>query len=367
MSKNVNITIDADGSQAQKEINKVAGSLDTLDKSAKKASGSVDGFNDASATAVGVAGFLGTALGTVLGGAINGFINQMDAAISRLDTLNNFPRVMQNMKVSSEDANTSIAILSEKLKGLPTSLDDAALSVQRFTAANGNIKASTAMFLALNNAILAGGASASLQKTALEQMSQAYTKGKADSMEWRAMLQAMPAQLNQVAQAMGYTSSALGGDLHTAMQEGKVSMNDFMATIVRLNREGVNGFASFSEQAAASTNGVGTSLVNLKLAFQRGMADIMNAIGQSNIAGFFNGIANAVGTVSNYVVAFVRLLAQAINAIRSLLGITGSVGKSTSKAMADAGTNASSLSKSVGGVSDRPTRATTSLWWRWWC
>lgn len=333
MSKQVNITIKADGSQAEKAIGGVSKSLDGLQTASNKS------------VVAGVA--LGSVIGGVLSKAFSALSSQIDSAVQRLDTLNNFPRVMQNLKISSEDADKSITILSEKLKGLPTSLDDAAQSVQRFSAANGNIKASTAMFLALNNAILAGGASTQLQKTALEQMSQAYTKGKADAMEWRAMLQAMPAQMNQIAQAMGYTSAALGGDLQTALNNGEVSMNEFMATIVKLNNQGVNGFASFSEQAQASTQGVGTAITNLKLSIQRALADIMNAIGQSNIAGFFNGIASAIGTVTNYVVAFVKVIATAINALRSLFGMGKSAGKSTSTAVADASASAGSLASSA--------------------
>ncbi len=339
MSKNVNIKISADGSQAEKAIGGVSNSLDGLSKASTKSI---------------VAGSaLGTMIGSVLTKAFSLLSSQIGNAVSRLDTLNNFPRVMSNLKISSEDAGKSISILSERLKGLPTSLDEAARSVQRFTATNGNIKASTAMFLALNNAILAGGASAEIQSNALEQISQAYSKGKADAMEWRALLMAMPAQMNQIAQAMGYTSSALGGDLQTALTNGEISMNDFMATIVRLNNEGVNGFASFSEQARSATNGVGTAITNLKLSIQRGLADIMNAIGQTNIAGFFNGIASAISTVTSYVVAFVKVVMMAINAIRALFGK-----KSNAKATSD---NVQSASVSAGSLANNANDATGAL------
>ena len=90
------------------------------------------------------------------------------------------------------------------------------MAVQRFTSANGDIEKSTDLFLAVNNAILAGGASSEIQASALEQLSQAYAKGKPDMMEWRTLMTAMPAQLKQVANAMGYLSSA---DLGEAVRE----------------------------------------------------------------------------------------------------------------------------------------------------
>ena len=104
--------------------------------------------------------------------------NSTDSAIKRLDTMNNFPKVMSNLGISTKASQQAIDTLNTKLKGLPTSIDSAALSVQRLTAKNGNIKQSTNLFLAMNNAILAGGASTEQQATAMEQLTQAYSKGK---------------------------------------------------------------------------------------------------------------------------------------------------------------------------------------------
>ncbi len=260
--------------------------------------------------------------------------SQMDDAVARLDALNNFPKVMSNLGISNEDAQASMTRLSDALVGLPTTLDSATMSVQRFTSANGNVKASTEMFLALNNAILSGGASTEIQKSALEQLSQSYAKGKPDMMEWRTAMTAMPAQLKQVAIAMGYASAS---DLGEALRSGAVSMDEFMVKITELNKNGVNGFQSFEEQARNSTGGVNTSITNLKTAFTRGLADIMNAIGQSNIAGFFNGIAKAINTVIPYITGFVKACVWAVSSISSLFG------KSTKK-------NVDSTSKSLGDL-----------------
>ena len=100
--------------------------------------------------------------------------NSLDGAIKRIDTMNNFPRVMQNLGISVEDATKSVNELSDGLTGLPTTLNDGVSAVQRFTSQNGDVKKSTKIFLALNNAILAGGASTEIQASALEQLSQAY-------------------------------------------------------------------------------------------------------------------------------------------------------------------------------------------------
>lgn len=276
-----------------------------------------------------------TIIGLGIGLLVKTIANEMDDAITRTDALNNYAKVMGNLGISTEDARKSVETLNSRLEGLPTSLDTATLSVQRFTSANGNIKASTEMFLALNNAIMAGGAPMQLQKTALEQMSQAYAKGKPDMMEWRTIMTAMPAQLKQVALSMGFVSSS---DLGEALRSGAVSMNDFMVQITKLNKQGLNGFASFEEQAKNSINGISTAMTNLKMTITRGLSQIMDAIGQSNIAGFFNSISNAIKKVMPYIVAFIKLIMTLFGAIAKLFG-------------KKINSNASDFSKSINGAS----------------
>lgn len=219
---------------------------------------------------LGITKLISTAMGEIK--------NSTDDAIKRLDTLNNFPKVMSNLGIASEEADKSIKKMSDKLSGLPTTLDQGASAVQRFTSANGDVEKSTDLFLALNNAILAGGASTEIQATALEQMSQAYAKGKPDMMEWRSLMTAMPAQLKQVADAMGYASA---DELGESLRNGSVSMDEFMDTITRLNTEGVNGFQSFEEQARNSTGGIGTAITVAKTQIVKGVTDIIDSLNKS--------------------------------------------------------------------------------------
>jgi tape measure domain-containing protein len=221
--------------------------------------------------------------------------DSMDSAIRRVDIMNNFPRVMENLGISAEDSAEVIKDLSKRLQGLPTTMDSAAQAVQRFTSKNGNVKQSEKQFLAVNNAILAGGASSEIQASAMEQLSQAYAKGKPDMMEWRSLMTAMPAQLKQVATAMGYVDAdALG----QALRNGSVSMDDFMNTMVKMNTEGTNGFKSFEEQARNATGGIGTSITNMKTAFVRGVANMITKIDEAlQPFGGLKGVIQEVGKV----------------------------------------------------------------------
>lgn len=216
--------------------------------------------------------------------------NSVSGAIKRVDILNNFPKIMSNVGISADDSKKIINELSTSLQGLPTPLDMAALSVQRLTTATGDVGRAKDVFLALNNAILAGGAPMELQASAMEQFSQSFAKGKPDMIEWRSLMSAMPAQLKQIATAMGFVSADALGE---ALRKGEVSMTDFSNTLVKLNKEGVGNFQSFEKQAKNSTNGIQTGIANMQTAITRGVANILNTIGQENISKAIGAIGKA--------------------------------------------------------------------------
>ena len=264
----------------------------------------------------------GLGITKMISSAISTINSSIDSAVSRFDTLNNFPKVMSNLGISAEESSKSISLMSDKLAGLPTTLDQGAQAVQRFTSANGDVEKSTDIFLALNNAILAGGASTEIQATALEQMSQAYAKGKPDMMEWRSMMTAMPAQLKQVATAMGYISTdELGEDL----RKGVVSMDEFMDTIVVLNKKGTGEFKSFEEQARNSTNGLGTAITVAKTQVVKGVTDIIDALNVELTELGIGSISEIISNVGVNVKLALDTIAQLITGQLSALDFGKSV------------------------------------------
>ena len=235
--------------------------------------------------------------------AFDAVASSADRAISRVDTMQNFPKVMNNLGISSDEASVAIGKISDGLDGLPTALDEGVAAVQRFTSFNGDVQKSTDMFLAVNDAILAGGASSQLQASALEQLSQAYTKGKMDTMEWRTLQQAMPAQLKQVADAMGMTTEQLGDGLRQAEKADNfirnVSMDEFIGEIMKLDKDGGEGLASFKQQAQDATTGIGTAMANLNTRVAKGVATLIDAVGQENISGAINTLSSGIGSIAN--------------------------------------------------------------------
>ena len=108
-------------------------------------------------------------------------------------------------------------------------------------------------------------------------------------------MQAMPAQLKQVATAMGYVDAdSLGEDL----RKGNVSMEAFMDTMVKLNDTGIEGFENFETQARNSTGGIRTSITNMKTAFVRGIGNIIQSVNTALAPmGGLSGVLSQVGTI----------------------------------------------------------------------
>lgn len=241
----------------------------------------------------------------------------MGTAVKRFDTMKNFPNVMKNLGIGTADSQQAIKKLEKELQGLPTSLDQGALAVQRFTSKNGDVKKSTDMFLGLNNALLAGGASSEVQASAMEQISQAYAKGKPDMIEWRSLLTAMPAQAKQLGMAFGMSSDELG----EALRKGDISMDEFMAKVMELNENGVAGFESFAVQAKNSTGGIQTSITNLKSRVAAGIAEMISGVEKGLVKANLPSIAeiidklgtaikNVLKAAAPYIVAFIGKLGE---------------------------------------------------------
>lgn len=265
----------------------------------------------------------GKSIGAVMFGAFAGIAqslttkafgaisSSLSGAISRVDIMNNYPKIMQNLGYSSQDASKSIATMSDKLQGLPTSLDAMAGVVQQLAPLTGGLGEATDLSLALNNALLAGGKSADIQANALEQYSQMLGNGVPDIAAWRSMVAAMPGQMNQLAQSM-LGANKKQGDLYEAMKTGKVSFADFNRAILKLNEDGFGKYASFAQQAKDSTDGIATSQANLSTAITRNLASVIQKL-KPQISGLLSGLTAAVNAAGPVVLSAIDGIGEAFS------------------------------------------------------
>lgn len=212
--------------------------------------------------------------GTVAAGAA--IIKNIGGAINRIDTLVAFPRVLEAMGASSEQAAKATDTLSKRLQGLPTSLQEGAASVQSLVSAGLGVEQATDVFLAFNNATLAASVDAGTAQGAFMQLTQAISKGKIDGQEWNSIVSAMPTAFQALSKETGKSREELRELYRTNPEQ-------LLADLTRLDKEGGGGLASLEEQARAATGGIGTAFDNLNNAITRGMESIAKEIGGGDL------------------------------------------------------------------------------------
>ena len=259
--------------------------------------------------------------------AFDAISSSLGSAISRVDTMNNFPKVMSNLGYSAGEAEASIKKMGASIDGLPTSLPALTGMVQQLAPLCSSLDEATDIGIAFNDMCLASGASTADVSRAMQQYSQILSKGKPDLQDWKTLQEVMPGQLNQVAQALlGPTANSK--DLYSALKDGTVSMTDFNSAIMDLDKNGVDGFASFAQQAKDATQGIGTALDNVPNRIAKALQTVIDAIGATNISGAinaftgsFSGIGNAIATVIN---GAKTVIGAAVTGIASVLTRIGS-------------------------------------------
>lgn len=248
--------------------------------------------------------------------AMSAISNSLGAAVSRVDTLARFPTVMQNLGYSADEARQQVDRMAKSVVGLPTSLDQITGLATRLAPVSGGLTRATDVALAFNNAVLAGGGPINRQSDAIEQFSQMLSKGVPDMMAWRTLQEAMPATLSQTAKALGITSGNTL-ELYDKLQNGTITFQQFTDAIVGLNKEGLPGFKSFADQAKDSTSGIATGMQNAQTAITRGVAKIIDAVGQENLSKAIGDIGkafeNALGIIA-------KAIPPALSAISSVVG-----------------------------------------------
>lgn len=243
----------------------------------------------------------------------NTISSNLDRAIKRVDTINNFPKVMTALGYSSEEASSSINEISKAIDGLPTALDTAVGDIQKLAATMGNLNEGTVnatkVGIALNNMFLAGGKGTEYASRAMEQYNQMLGAGKVDMQSWRSMLDAAPGQLTQLAKTLlGTKANAM--DLYKALQDGTVTFDQLNQTIIKLNQSGGDGFSSFEEQARAATGGIGTALENLQTRVAKAIAKVIDHLDAEKIANIINEISSGFSGVADVVINIIDFLIQ---------------------------------------------------------
>lgn len=258
-----------------------------------------------------------------VGSAMNLVSQSMDKAIDRFDTLQRFPKVMKAFGHSSKDIAASTKLLSEGIEGLPTTLDTVVATTQKLTSMTGNLKQSTKLTIALNNAFLASGASTEEASRGLTQYTQMLSSGKVDLQSWKTLQETMSYALQKTAESFGYAGASAQNDLYAALRDGKITFSDFSKRLIELNK-GVNGFA---EMAKKNSEGIRTSFTNIVSAIAKGIANVITefdkmskAVTGKSIAEHLNSIKDVINNTFNVIINVIRGATPVVKSLVSVLG-----------------------------------------------
>lgn len=270
---------------------KATADTSSFEKGMKKAEGSLSSF-EAKCSSVSVAA--GTIMGNLATKGIGAILSSVDSAVSRVDALNQYPKVMKNLGYEADVAEGSISRMSDGIEGLPTTLDDIVGYTQALTLSLGDLDKSTDVAIGLNDGFINFGASADQVQSSIVQLNQMITTGKYDMQSWNAINQSAPGYLDAIARSM-MGDAAKAGDLREALNSGRITTEDFLNQIVLLDKEGSGNIKAFSETARDAVGGIETSADNAKTAIVKNVANIIDAVNKDGtIVEFFDGAKSAI-------------------------------------------------------------------------
>lgn len=257
-----------------------------------------------------------TALGAMAFKGVSAVVNTLSSnvgsAVSRFDTLNQYPRVLEQMGFSADEAKDSIKELGDGIQYVPTSLDEIASSANSLALTTDNLKKSTKLAVAMNNAFYASGSASDEASRGMTQFTQMLSRGKVGQEEWNTLNETMKYGLTQTAKKLGIASGSTT-ELYDALQDGTITMDQFTDAIIECSEE-TGGFA---EVAKTSTAGISTSMSNLKITIVKGMAGALSAI-DTFLA------ANQIPTISQMIDSAKDKIGPAFDTINSKIETFGS-------------------------------------------
>lgn len=255
---------------------------------------------------------VGLGLVKLASSAINVLKNALDGAITRFDTMNQFPRVMEAVGFGADESSKAIERLTAGIQGLPTRLDEVVSTAQRLGMMTKDLRLATDLTLSLNNAFLASGAGAEGASRGLEQYLQMLSTGKVDMQSWKTLQETMGVALNQIAESFGMSVT----ELYSALQNGSITFDEFNRRIIELN-EGVGGFAEValtgSEGIKTSFTNIGTAVVNGVEKAIRAVDDLLMSITGKNIAQTFDGLKVVINTAFGAIVSGINAMGPVVS------------------------------------------------------
>ncbi|VDG98911.1 Phage-related protein [Lysinibacillus sphaericus] len=257
----IDVVLD-DGSVA-KGVANIGGKINGLGDSGEKASLSIGKI----VKALGLVGLAVKAIDLVK--------NSLGKAFGRIDTMEQFARVMTTLTGSSKKADQVLATVNETVKGTAYGLDVGAKAVQNFVTSNMDVDKATMTFKSWSDAVaFYGDGTNDTLAGVSDALAKATAKGKIQMDTMNRLAEAGIPAMQIYADATGQSVESVAKQ----MEKGKIDAGEFMDVMNDAFINGTTGFKSIdgaAKEAGASWTG---SFDNMKAAVARGTIAIIQSI-----------------------------------------------------------------------------------------
>lgn len=201
--------------------------------------------------------------------------DSIDSAMNRIDTMDQFNRVITAMTGSAEEADKALADVQKTVKGTAYGLDVASKSTQKFVTSGMNLSDATKQVQTWADAVaFYGDGTNETFENVTDALSQMVAKGKVEMDQLNRLTDAGIPALQIYADSVGRSTAEVQEDL----SNGVISAQEFMDGLSTAFNEGTNRFASITGAAKEAGASWGASFDNAKAAVTRGVQGIIESI-----------------------------------------------------------------------------------------
>ena len=233
--------------------------------------------------------FKAMALANLAAGAITKVTGDIGSLISESfkasDAMDKFRSTMQFAGLDNSAIEKSAASVRKYADDTVYDLDTIANTTAQL-AANG-IKDYDGLTQAAGNLNAVAGGNADTFKSVAMVMTQTASAGKLTGENWRQLSDAIPGASGKIQEALK-KNGAYTGDFRKALEQGKISADEFNKAIMDL------GMTDVAREAATSTKTIEGAVGNMQAGIVTKINEIIDAIGKDKITGVINGIGELV-------------------------------------------------------------------------
>lgn len=256
----------------------VAGSL-TYD-TAINTSGYQKGLNEingSTQSAMGQIKNIVTALGIdkIISASMDTIKNSVDSAMKRIDTMDQFNRVMTAMSGSAEQANKALSEIKSTVTGTAYGLDVASRSAQKFVTSGMSLEDATKQVKTWADAVsfYGDGTNATFENVT-DALSQMVAKGKVEMDQLNRLTDAGIPAVQIYADSVGRSVQEVQDDL----SYGRISAQEFMDGLSEAFNKGTSRFSSITNAAKDAGASWSATFDNMQASVTRGMQNIIESI-----------------------------------------------------------------------------------------